>query len=364
MENGRADFFPRLEEALAQRATWLETTRIPELKDLMGTYRSLFEGMTETLIKKGLLRQDPYDYDGKVSDITVPSDSALSESGDTVEVGRRIVAYRRQIDFLADTLPFSLVSLDLAVLKRISSLLSYLDWGSFGESSHSPTTRALARLVTNVRLSKDGLSSRVLQETQTQIERLSREIGGRFAELEAWNRESWKAEVRAKVLPRVSSSPSRTGEERTAKTLVIRKAFEEAMPGSAWHPQLVQEILGEDNAAGSADRMERLLVSLAIPGTGDAETGRHASEQGRDTGSRPQGLQGSSGNRVLRRCPCGKRARHRGAPAQLLPTGQAMVPEEPGQTRRAFLRDRVSAVPERGREDRNHRFPAIRFRNE
>src|SRR5208337_4049400 len=170
MENSSADYFPRLEEALAQRAAWLETTRIPELKDLMGTYRSLFEGMTETLIKKGLLREDPYDYEGKVSDIAVPPDSALSESGDTGEASRRIVAYRRQLDFLVDALPFSLASMDLAVLKSISSLLSYLDWGSFGESSHSPTTRALARLVTSIRLSKDGLSSRALQETQNQIQ--------------------------------------------------------------------------------------------------------------------------------------------------------------------------------------------------
>lgn len=265
MESSPADILTRLEEALAQRATWLETTRIPQLKDVMGTYRSLFEGMTETLSKKGLLRGDPYDYEGKVSDIAVPSDSALSESGDTGELSRRIVAYRRQIDFLVDTLPFTLASMDLGVLKRISSLLSYLDWGSFGESSHSPTTRALARLVTSVRMSKDGMSSRVLQESQTQMEKISRDIAARVAELEAWHRESWKAEVRAKVLPRVPPHAAVTGEERTARALVIRKTFEQAMPGSTWHPQLIQEILEEDKAAGSVERMERLIAALAVP---------------------------------------------------------------------------------------------------
>jgi hypothetical protein len=101
--------------------------------------------------------------------------------------------------------------------------------------------------------------------------RVTRDIAGRVAELEAWNRESWKAEVRAKVLPRVSSHPARTGEERTARTLLIRKAFEQAMPGSAWHAQLIQEILEEDKAAGSADRMERLIASLAVPRPATAE---------------------------------------------------------------------------------------------
>ena len=265
MDNSSPDFLPRLEEALAQRATWLETVRIPPLKDKVGTYRSLFESIAETLVKKGLLREDPYDYDGKLSTIGVLPDAALSDSDNTAEVSRRIVAYRRQLDFLVDGLPFTLASMDLATLKRISSLLSYVDWESFGESSHSSTTRALARLITKVRLGMDGLSSRLLHESQTQIEKLTRDIREGMTELEAWHRESWKAEVRARVLPRVSPQRARTGEERTAKTLVIRKAFEQALPEGTWHPQLVQEILGEDQSPGSAERMEKLLTSLSLP---------------------------------------------------------------------------------------------------
>jgi hypothetical protein len=265
MENGSPDFLSRIEEAVARRATWLEEIRIPQLKDMLGTYRSLFENVAGTLVKKGLLREDPYDYEGKVAAIVVPPDSALSDSDNTAEVSRRIVAYRRQLDFLLDSLQFTLASMDLSALKRISSLLSYIDWESFGETSHSPTTRALARLVTKVRLSMDALSSRVLHESQTQIEKLSRDIRERAAELEAWQRESWKAEVRAKVLPLVSPHRDRTGEERAAKILAIRKAFEQALPEGTWHPQLVQEIIGEDHSSGSGELKEKLIASLAIP---------------------------------------------------------------------------------------------------
>ena len=265
MENDAADFPHRLEEAIVQRGKWLETVRIPLLKDAVGTYRSLFESIAQALLKKGLLREDPYAYDGTVRSIVAPSDSALSETGDDSEVGSRIAAYRRQLEFLLNGLPSTLASLDLIALKGISSLLSYVDWEGFGERSHSPTTRALARLVIAVRLSKDGLSSRALQETQEQIGKLSRDIRERVAELEAWHRESWKAQVRAKVLPLVSSHSPRTGEERTAKALQIKKAFEQALPEGTWHPQLVQEILGEDQPPGSAERLEKLLVSLALP---------------------------------------------------------------------------------------------------
>jgi hypothetical protein len=265
MENGSPDFLPRLEEAITLRATWLETIRIPQLKDMVGTYRALFESVAATLVKKGLLREDPYDYDDNVNAIIVPPDSALSETGDSAELSRRIAAYRRQIDFLVDGYPFTLASMDLAALKRISSLLSYVDWEGFGEASYSPTTRGLARLVTKVRLSADRLSSRVLNESRMQLEKLTREIRERLAELETWHRESWKAEVRAKVLPQVSRHHGRTGEERSAEMLAIRKAFEQALPEGTWHPQLVKEILREDHPPGSAERTEKLLISLALP---------------------------------------------------------------------------------------------------
>ena len=265
MENDAKDFLRRLEEAIALRGKWLETVRIPLLKDAIGTYRSLFESIAEALLKKALLREDPYANDGTVHAIVAPPDSALSESGDETEVGRRIAAYRRQLEFLLNGLPSTLASMDLVALKGITSLLSYVDWEGFGERSHSPTTRTLARLVNTVRLSKDALSSRAMQETQEQIGKLAREIRERVAELEAWHRESWKAEVRARVLPLASAHAPKTGEERTAKALLIKKAFEKALPEGTWHPQLVQEILGEDQPPGSAERLEKLLVSLAVP---------------------------------------------------------------------------------------------------
>jgi hypothetical protein len=265
MENGSPDFLSRLEEAVELRSTWLEAIRIPQLKDMLGTYRSLFENIAGTLVKKGLLREDPYDYEGKVTAVAAPPDSALADSDNTTELSRRIVAYRRQLDFLLDSSQFTLASMDLAALKRISSLLSYIDWESFGETSHSPTTRALARVVSKVRVSMDALSSRVLHESQTQIEKLSRDIRERTAEVEAWQRESWKTELRAKVLPLVSPHRDKTGEERAAKTLAIRKAFEQALPEGTWHPQLVQEIIGEDHSTGAGEQKEKLFASLAIP---------------------------------------------------------------------------------------------------
>lgn len=270
MENASPDFLHRLEDALARRGVWLEAHRIPLLKDLAGTYRTLFESVVGTLVKKGLLREDPYDYDAKVSAILVPPDTVLPEAEEDTELSRRISLYRRQLELLLAETPFTLASLDLSLLKKISTLFSYVDWEGFGETSHSPTTRAVAHRVSNVGLSRDALSSRVLHESRVQLEKLSRDIRERLAEVEAWQRESWKAALRAKALPRMPAPEARTAEERAALAREMKKAFDAASPGGAWHPHLVQEILGEDHPPGAEERREKLLASLALPQPGAA----------------------------------------------------------------------------------------------
>ena len=128
MENESADFLNRLEEALALRARWLEGTRVPQLKDMVGSFRSLVDSIAGTLLKKGLLQEDQYHYEERVSAIAVPPDSALSESDDNAEVSNRIVSYRRQLEFLTDGMLFSLAALDLPTLKKLSAVVSFLDW--------------------------------------------------------------------------------------------------------------------------------------------------------------------------------------------------------------------------------------------
>ncbi len=257
MESSSRGFLPRLEEALALRAAWLESVVLPALKDAAFTYRSLFESIAGTLVKKGLLREDLYDYERKVNGISAPPDTPLPGAGDNGEVSRRIVAFRRQLDYLVDEMPFTLASMDLAAVERISSLVSYIDWERFGEGSQSPTTRALAQLTTRLRQGRDQLSVSLLHESQAHIRESAREMRENLAVIEAWHRESWKAAVRAKALPQILPRLTRAEEERVAETVLIREAFTRALPGSTWYPELVHQVLAEDE--------ETLLASLAVP---------------------------------------------------------------------------------------------------
>ena len=207
------DFLPRLEAALAARGRWLETTRLMLLRDGLRTYRALFETITGTLVKKGLLREDPYEYDGNAKGALTPPDTPIPEAAQADELSIRVSAYRRQLELVVLGFPASLAASDLPGLRRMSAIVSYVDWDGFGEASRSYTTRALARLTSQVRISTDALSARVISESHSQVEKLIPQVRTQVAELEAWYRETWKADVRAMVLPhKTPAGPTSRGD--------------------------------------------------------------------------------------------------------------------------------------------------------
>jgi len=259
------DFLPRLEAALAARGRWLETTRLMPLRDALRTYRALFETITGTLVKKGLLREDPYEYDGNAKGALTPPDTLIPEATEADELRIRVSAYRRQLDLMVLGFPTSLSATDLPAVRRMSAIISYVDWDGYGEASRSYTTRALARLTSRVRISTDALSARVISESHSQVEKLMPQVRSQVAELEAWYREAWKADVRAKVLPRKAlAGPTATGGSEE-ELLSFKRAFDQCLPEGTWHPELAQEILAEETAEDAPIRKEKLLLSLVVP---------------------------------------------------------------------------------------------------
>ena len=265
MGDGTGDFLPRLEAALAARGRWLETTRLMPLRDALRTYRALFETITGTLVKKGLLREDPYEYDGNAKGALTPPDTVIPEATEADELSIRVSAYRRQLDLVVLGFPVSLAASDLPALKKMSATVSYLDWDAYGEASRSYTTRALARLTSRVRISTDALSARMISESHSQVEKLIPQVRSQVAELEGWYRELWKADVRAKVLTRKTLGSLTARVDPEEELLSFKQAFDQYLPVGTWHPELAKEILAEESAEDAPARKEKLLASLAIP---------------------------------------------------------------------------------------------------
>ncbi len=169
----------------------------------------MFEGVMGMLIRKGLLREDPYNYEQAFTDITIPKDDVLPEFENSDEVSYRLAAFRRQLKFVCAEYPLDLPTLGLARLKKLSSLVSYINWLEMGEASKSPTTKAFARVFMKVRMGSDTMASQILKDSETQIIKTTHTLRTLLAELIAFDRESWKAEIRRTRAPHTLSRACR-----------------------------------------------------------------------------------------------------------------------------------------------------------
>ncbi|MGO9307627.1 MAG: hypothetical protein ACLQDL_01230 [Spirochaetia bacterium] len=254
----------QLEAAIETRRQWLEDEQIPALKNALASFEALFEGAIGMLIRKGLLREDPYNYEQAFSDIAIPKDDVLPEFENSDEVSYRLAAYRRQLKYVSTEYPLELSTLNLARLKKLSSLISYINWLELGESTKSPTTRAFARVFMKVRMGADSMASQILKDSEVQIVRTTHLIRAILGDLISYCRESWKAEIRRIVLPGLTES---AGEGRTRREEMlkgIRRGFANRMAGRPWYPTLAEEVADEELSKDAEERRAKVLASLAV----------------------------------------------------------------------------------------------------
>lgn len=259
-----AQYQAQLDVAIGKRRAWLEAEQIPLLKDTLSSFAAMFEGVMALLIRKGLLREDPYNYDQGFTDITLPKDDVLPEFENSDELSYRLTAFRRQLKFVCSDYPLDLPSLGLARLKKLSSLVSYINWLDLGESSRSPTTKAFARVFMKVRMGSDTMASHVLKDSEIQIIRATHALRTLLAELIAFGRESWKADVR-RVAHAELSAGSKDGTARREEMIrSVRRILAAQMPDKHWYPSLAEEIADEQLAEDAEARRQRVLASLAV----------------------------------------------------------------------------------------------------
>ncbi len=261
---GSADYLEQLEAALEKRQSWLSETQIQRLKGALVSYQALFDGAMAMLIRKGLLREDPYNYEQVFTEIVIPKDDPLPDFENTDEVSYRLAAFRRQLKFLTEEAGFDLRALTLVRLKKISALVMFINWLEFGESSTSPTTRAFARVFMKVRMGVDSMASHVLKDCDVQAVKTIHQIRGMVAELIAYHRESWKAELRRKVLLQVSFGAPEARVRKEEALRAIRRGFGQSMPGKPWYPALAEEVLEEELSTEGPGMKEKVLASLAV----------------------------------------------------------------------------------------------------
>ncbi|MDR0598712.1 MAG: hypothetical protein LBG84_01340 [Treponema sp.] len=252
----RAEYQKALEEALNARAEWLEKNELPKFKDEFRVFHNSFTCLYRVLLQKKLINEDPYKQEAKVGEITIPR--PISLEGDRMDqLTMNLSAYDNQLDFLVNFFPFSVDTLNLENIKRVLGILKYIDWTRFNMDAPTSTTKAVVDVVNQTRVG--GLDSLTANTVNEALDRLNKGTGvimGFLKNVTAFNRESYKLELRRTI----------TGSMNSATVEEIKKKCP-AKPGKPFYPDLAEELIKEDFSSSGEKLRDEALKQLAIPET-------------------------------------------------------------------------------------------------
>ncbi|MFP4566584.1 MAG: hypothetical protein ACLFNX_08795 [Spirochaetaceae bacterium] len=255
--------FPeKLEEALQKRAERLEEKDIPQLKEDFRLFHSTFRGLFTILQRKGLVHEDPYKNDQRISEIEPPEDEPFLESEKDQVMSVRLSQFDSMLDFLNNYVQFRLDSLDLRQIRNLVQLTGYIKWDRLSDSSKSPTTRTLADHVSKLRGDADPLSTSLVKDSVEQMSRQSKAIMRGLKLLADYHKEHFKLMLRRDVYPQVHTEGSQALQAADETVKKMKRAFARSHQGMQFIPDLAREALEEDFGPDGEQRREAVLHRL------------------------------------------------------------------------------------------------------
>lgn len=257
-------FSQRLEACLDARRDKLDRTELVKLRDSFKLFQAAFQGLKAVLYKKGVLHDDPYKYDLKISEVTNPPEGPFSESEKVDQISLRVAQFEAYLDFLNNYYQFTCDFLTMGRIKRVLGLVKYFNFQQFTETSTQPNTRALAEIAGMVKKGTDQLSSGLIAESSSQLDRATRDILAILKELAAYHRERYKIELRQLVLVSIPLDADLAIGRRDEAMRLVKRKFAEVSGERPFYPELVEEVLNEDWSSDGSALREELLKRFAV----------------------------------------------------------------------------------------------------
>ena len=255
-------FHEELQYAIECRKTYLETELLPNEKDLFKTYHSAFNAILNLLLKKALIKEDPYKHDQKISEISIPPTSQIMENEKAAQLSTRLSFYDTQLDYITNYYSFTVEYINSSRIKLLKKFINYIDWKMVNEISNNPVTKTLASFLAKIRNGNDQLSISIVNTSINQLATTQKLLLENLDKLEQFNREAYKFRVRDRVMINsgIYKYASEKGEEETLS--VIRKKFTETMVDELFVPELIREILEEEFSTESKELQKDLIYRL------------------------------------------------------------------------------------------------------
>jgi hypothetical protein len=261
---GNLEYLQSLSQSLTEYRNSLEKV-LPEIKENFHIMGSFYVNIKNIFIKKGLLADDPYRYEKKISDIKpIPNEGFLENEKATV-LSIRIAEFEAQLDFLQNFYSFSLDSFNLAKIKRLIQFVKFIKWKNVNPNHTDINTRVMGEMIQKIRSSDDSMGVNLINDGIKQLAIYQEKILEGLKQLTTYLREDYKYLLREAVYPSVDIVPQDWANDQDRCVREVKKSFAQHMRGQPFVPELVKEALEEDLTATGAELQKEILKKLNSP---------------------------------------------------------------------------------------------------
>ncbi len=257
-------YIAKLDDALVAKAAFLSKSEIPKIKEDCRTFQAAFSGLYKVFLEKGLIQEDQYDYEQKISDIKAPPSDPFPESDLQNQINLRLQEYMNQLDFLNNFFYISIESLNLRGIKNFLSLIDYFHWSEMSLNSAHLMTRSLAIYLDKVKQTGDGLAINIMANSLKVLKDLQKSIKMSLKGITLYAKQNYKLQCRMSVISQMTLDPARINRDLTGTLQAIKFEFPVKWEGNPFFRELVQEILEEDYSPRSAELQEKSLGALKV----------------------------------------------------------------------------------------------------
>ena len=262
------DFLSKLEIALEQHRESLDNTELPDFKETIRLFTSAFEGIYSLLLKKGLISDDPYKYEQKISEITPPPTEQVLESDKINKISQRLSMYDSQLDFLNSFYEFSADFITMPRIKKLILLINWIKWNNLSESSIDVNTKILAEVVGKITQGSDQMSISLINDSLKRMRELSKKIVTISRIISQYPRDKYKFDVRSLVIIQLEISTAEIQAKEEETLLKIKRNFVKIMgKGIPFYAELIKEIFLEEAVPSGEELKSELINKLAVKKT-------------------------------------------------------------------------------------------------
>lgn len=258
------NFDIKLQSALMAKQDWYNTTRLPELLE---SYRLLFscvKKLNELFVSKSLIDADPYKFDKRISEISVPENTPFSENELPAVMGARLSEYETMLDFICTYFRFSVENFTIPVIKTMLEINNVFAWNNLSVAHAKPNTKGLSEILNKIKTNMTNISLSVISDNSENCSKSVAKINALLSELADFQKELYKGRLRKDLFTHPDFDKEKASSGAENELAEIKRLYPKVIGKKNFYIELINEIIEEDHSANKEDLRSKLLEKLEV----------------------------------------------------------------------------------------------------